>query len=86
MCIADGHFEDIIHFLMIGTTSESYTVQQKKELVVHAAYFSFIPGHLYKMGSDELLRRYVLDFERRSILVDAHWGIVGGHYAGRATA
>ena len=25
--ITDGHFEDIIHFLMIGTTPEGYTIQ-----------------------------------------------------------
>jgi len=37
MCIVDGHFEDIIHFLMIGTAPKGYTVQQKKELVVHTA-------------------------------------------------
>lgn len=43
-----------------------------------------IARNLYKMGNDEILRRYVLEFERSSILVDAHGG-VGGHYAGRET-
>eukprot|EP00253_Pinus_taeda_P007870 PITA_07870 len=48
---ADGHFEDIIHFLMTGNAPKGYFVQQKKELVV-----------------------------------DAHGGSVGGHYARRAVA
>ena len=55
MCIADGHFKDILHFLTIGTTPERYSVQQKKELVVHAANISVIVGHVYKMGNDEIL-------------------------------
>ena len=56
VCIADGHFEDIIHFLTTGTVPKGYTVQQKKELVVRVTDFSIIVGHLYKMGSDEILR------------------------------
>ena len=54
--------------------------------MVHAADFFVIPGNLYKMGNGEILRRYVLDFERISILTDAHGGTVGGNYAGRETA
>lgn len=53
--VADSHFEDVIHFLTTGTASKGYTIQQKKELVVHAIDFFVIVGHLYKMGSDEIL-------------------------------
>eukprot|EP00253_Pinus_taeda_P022982 PITA_22982 len=83
--IMDGHFEDIIHFLMIGTTPEGYTVQQQKELVVWAAKFYVIAKHLYKMGSDEVLCRYVSEFERINILVYTHGHAAGGHYTGRTT-
>lgn len=61
--VADNHFVDIIHFLTIGTIPERYTSQQKKELVVRVEESSNIVGHLYKMGSDEILRHYVLEFE-----------------------
>ena len=61
--VADDHFEDIIHFLTTGTVLQEYSVQQKKELVVRATDFSVIVGHLYKMGNDEILRRYVAEFE-----------------------
>jgi len=54
--------------------------------VVHTTNFFVIVGHLYKMGSDEILRRYVQEFERSSILVDTHGGAVGVHYVGRGTA
>ena len=61
--VTDGHFEDIIIFLTIGTAPKEYTIQQKKELVVCMADFFVIAGHLYKMGNDEILRRYVPEFK-----------------------
>lgn len=53
---------------------------------MRAAEFSVIAGHFYKMGADEILPRYVLDFERDRILAKAHGGAVGGHYVGKTTA
>lgn len=85
VCIAESHFQDIIHFLTTRTTLKGYTSHQKKEVVVCTAEFSIIAGHLYKMGFDEILRRYVPEFERSSILADAHGGAVGGHYEGKET-
>ena len=55
VCVMDRHFEDIIHFLTIGTMPKEYSVQQKKELVVHAMNYFVIAGHLYKIGNDEIL-------------------------------
>lgn len=54
--IIDDHFVDIIHFLTMGMAPEGYTIQKKKELVVHATNFSVIAGHFYKMGLDEILQ------------------------------
>jgi len=53
-------------------TPKAYASQQKKELIVRTTDFSVIVGHLYKMGIDEILRRYVPDFERDRILAEAH--------------
>ena len=47
------------------------------------ADFTIIVGQIYKMGNDEILRRYVLEFERGQILVEARGGVAGGHYVGR---
>ena len=55
-------------------------------MVVHATNFTLIAGQLYKLGSNEILRRYVLEHERRRILEEVHVGIAGGHYAGKAIA
>lgn len=77
MCISDGHFEYIIHFLTTRTMSKGYSIQQKKELVVRVENFSVFARQLYKMGNDEILRRYV---------PNAHGRPMGGHYAGIETA
>ncbi len=53
--------------------------------MVHATYFSIIVGYLYKMGNDEIPRRYAVEFEQSSILADAHQGTTGGHHVRRAT-
>jgi len=54
-------------------------------MVVRAADYQLIAGHLYKMGADNILRRCVLEHERPRILVEAHEGIDGGHYARKYT-
>lgn len=53
--------------------------------MVCVADFSVIVGNLYKMGLYEILRRYVPEFERTSILAEAHGGVAGGHYVGKET-
>jgi hypothetical protein len=63
-----------------------YTIPQKKHLVVRDVDFSLIVGHLYKMGPDEILRRCVMEAEKPLILIEAHDGIAGGHYAGKEAA
>jgi hypothetical protein len=65
-------------------TSE-YPITQKKQLVVPATDFSLIARQLYKMGSNEILRRCVMEVERPLILEESHEGIARGHYAGNKT-
>lgn len=84
--IVDDHFTYIIQFLSIGMVFMDYTTKQKKELVVQVANFLLIAGHLYKMGPDEVLRRYVPEHETQIILMEAHGGVMGGNYAEKATA
>ena len=82
----EDYFTNIIQFLSIGMVSMEYTTKKKKELVVRVADFSLIVGHLYKMGLDEVLSKYVPEHERQIILIEAHGGITGGHYAGKSNA
>ena len=82
--MVDGHFADITELLTTSMAPASYSVQQKKELVTRAADFTIIAGQLYKLSANEILCRYVLEHEKTTILIEAHDGVAGGHYAGRA--
>lgn len=52
---------------------------------MHVADFFIITGHLYKMGPEKILQRYVPNFEQISILTEDHGGVVRGHHVGKAT-
>jgi hypothetical protein len=82
----NDHFVEIVQFFSMGMVPREYTVIQKKQLVVCAAYFQLIARNIYKMGPNEILRRCVIKAEIPLILAKAHEGIAGGHYAGKATA
>jgi hypothetical protein len=53
--IVDDYFAEIIQYLSTGTAPQDYTTTQKKNLVVRAADYQLIGGHLYKMGADSIL-------------------------------
>ena len=72
--IADEYYADIIHFLTTGVTPDEFTKQQKKQLVVKEADFTFIAGHLYKLGLDEVLRRCMMPHEKDTIIKEATTG------------
>jgi hypothetical protein len=54
-------------------------------MVFRAAYYQLIAGHLYKMGTDRILRRCLLEHERPRILAEAHEEIDGRNYAEKYT-
>jgi hypothetical protein len=83
--IVDEYFANIIEFLSTGFAPREFTTVHSKNLVVRAVEYQLIGGHLYKIGTYNILRRCVMEHERTIILVEAHEGIVGGHYAGKAT-
>ena len=83
--VTDDHYAPIIQFSSTGVSPSDLLTSQKKQLVVKASDFQLIVGHLYKLGSDEILWRCVLPHEQSPILEEAHIGIMRGHYGGRTT-
>jgi hypothetical protein len=83
--MVDDYFTNIVEFLNTGATPSEHDIAQKKQLVVRVTNYQLIAGTLYKLGADGILRRCVLEHETSVILEEAHDGIVGGHYAGKAT-
>lgn len=84
--MVDEYFVDIVDFLSTGMAPNHYTVPLKKQMVVKAVDYQVIAGQLYKLGPIEILRRCVVDHEKTVVLEEAHGGVVGGPYAGKATA
>jgi hypothetical protein len=60
--IVDEYFIDIIE-LLTGVAPKEFSTAQKKNMVVRAADYQLISGHLYKLGADNILRRCVLEHE-----------------------
>jgi hypothetical protein len=53
--------------------------------VVTAVDYQLVVGKIYNMGLDIILRRCVLNHERKYILWECHGIFVGGHVGGKAT-
>ena len=64
---------------------EGYSTWKKKQLVVKASDYTLITGQLYKLGPDEILHRCIFDHERQWVMAEAHAGVSGGNYVGKAT-
>jgi hypothetical protein len=71
--------------LSIETAPQEFNTVEKKNMVVRAAYYQLIAGHLYNMGPDNMLRICVLEHERPRILVGDGEVISGEHYARKYT-
>ena len=67
-------FADIIQYLNTGIVPQEYNIAQKKKLVVRAPDYQLIAGHLYKMGANSILCRYVLEHEKPWVLAEAMRG------------
>jgi hypothetical protein len=83
--VTNEYFVDVIQYLRTRIVPQEFNTAQKKNLVVRVADYQLIVGHLYKMGTYNILRRCVLEHQRLRILEEAHEGIVGGNYEGKAT-
>ena len=55
------------------------STNQKKHLVIKAAHYTLITGHLYKLGADEILHHYVFEYERPWVMSESHACVAGGN-------
>jgi len=55
-------------------------------MVDRAIDYQLITRQLYKLGLESILRRCILDHERKDILWECHSGIEGGYVGGKAMA
>jgi len=84
--MVDDYLADIVQFFSTGEASSDFIVAQKKQLVVKETKYQLIAGNLYKLGTDGILQRCVLENERNMVLPEAHERVAGVHYAGKETS
>jgi hypothetical protein len=65
--VVDEYFIDIIEYLSTRVVPRDFSTARKKNLVVRAADYQLIAGHLYKTRTDRILR-CVLEHERPRVL------------------
>jgi hypothetical protein len=80
------YLEDIEVFLSIGASPETYSATQKCHMVVRAIDYQLIVGQLYKLGLDCIVKRCVLDHERKDILWEFQKRVAEGHVGGKTIA
>uniref|UniRef100_A0A151UG43 Integrase zinc-binding domain-containing protein n=1 Tax=Cajanus cajan TaxID=3821 RepID=A0A151UG43_CAJCA len=79
-------FADLANFKAAGVILEDFTWHQKKKFLRDATYYVWDDPHLFKIGSNGLLRRCVSREEAKSILLHCHNSPYGGHFNGERTA
>lgn len=84
--MVDDYFANIVYFFSIGVALMDYTTAQKKWLVLRATDYQLIVGQLYKLGTNEILIRCIIEHERSMILIESHEGVKGGHFVGKSIA
>jgi hypothetical protein len=62
-----------------------YSATQKQHMVVRTTDYQLIAKKIYKLGPENILRRYVLDHSRKDNLWEFDRGVAGGHVGGKET-
>ena len=79
-------FADFANHKASGFVPADLTSNQKRKFLSDAKYYVWDDPYLFKLGSDNLLRRCVTGDEAQSILWHCHNSPYGGHYNGVRTA
>ena len=83
---ADAWITEIPIFLSTGLPPDRMSLDKRKRLAVRSRNFCLRNNTLYHKGADGIWWWAVRQFEKEAIVRETHCGIVGGHYAGEATA
>jgi hypothetical protein len=79
-------FADIVNYLAVGQIPQDWTKQQRDRLKSEAKYYFWEDPELYRIGSDQIIRRCIPENEFNSILEFCHASGCGGHFSGKKTA
>ncbi|KAI3797202.1 hypothetical protein L1987_32457 [Smallanthus sonchifolius] len=79
-------FADFANYLACGVVLKGMTHQQRKKFFSDVRYYYWEDPYLFRVGSDQLIRRCVHGNEAHDILKHCHEGPTGGHHGATSTA
>ena len=78
-------FADFANYLAARTFPKWLTYQQRKKFFTDLKHYIWEDPYLFRMCSDQIVRRCVSKEEGHDILMHCHSGPTGGHYSGNRT-
>ncbi|KAI3445417.1 hypothetical protein Pfo_002082 [Paulownia fortunei] len=79
-------YADLVNFLASNVFPPDLTRQQKKKFIFDVRHYFWEDPFLFKLCSDQIIRKCVPDEEIQSILHHCHSSLYGGHFGGNRTA
>ena len=79
-------FADFANYLAAGTLPKWFTYQERKKFFSNLKYYIWDDPYLFRVCSDQLVRRCVSVAEGWDIMRHCHAGPTGGHYSANRTA
>ena len=79
-------YADFVNYLVSGLLPPELKFQEKKKFLHDVKSYQWDDPHLYKLCSDQVIRRYVAADEIPQILESCHAAAYGGHFGGHRTA
>ncbi|XP_076936552.1 uncharacterized protein LOC143603719 [Bidens hawaiensis] len=78
-------FAHIVNFKVAGDLAEHWPRRKEKHLVSQAKQYFWDDPDLFKIGVDQMIRRYIPEEDVRLVLEHAHSSSCGGHFSGQKT-
>ncbi|KAL1557012.1 hypothetical protein AAHA92_12555 [Salvia divinorum] len=81
-------FADLANYLVTGELPPSFEITwaQKLKIKSEARYYFWDDPYLWKVGTDEVIRRCIPDWEQENVLIHCYSLACGGHFGPKRTA
>ncbi|KAC9586115.1 hypothetical protein E3N88_45596 [Mikania micrantha] len=78
-------FADIVNYLAAGVLPDHWTKRKRQQFLAQVRYYIWDEPDLFKVGSDQIIRRCIPEEEVQEVLSLTHASACGGHFSGQKT-